>query len=301
MKKFITNTIIHFAILFVLANIISFISLKVLRNSDFYKPSFLVNSFNQDEKFDYIILGSSRGLTTLNSNQIDDSLKTYGINLSMDDTGVGSHYLMLEHFLKMGFKTDIVILNVDPWNTKIAHPIIKSNDHRFLPFIDMGYVQDYYSKLEKGLTVLSSANYFPLLSVAYYNLEIFFPSIYVLDNRQKRNHFDKKGNFSYPNTYKELQKGEKRKTTKLRFINPYLEKIEHLCDINNITLIYYVAPMFKTKLSNVNYPNKIIIDHSKSISAPALFYDNKHVNKIGRKIITALFITKLKQLGLLQN
>ena len=48
-----------------LATLISFVGLWSLRQSNFYKPSFLANSVEQDQ-FDYFILGASNGLTTLN-------------------------------------------------------------------------------------------------------------------------------------------------------------------------------------------------------------------------------------------
>ena len=102
MKLFILKIVKYVTVIILMANILGWTGDLILRKSSFFKPSFLLNNYKQGEQFDYFILGSSRGLTTLDSKQIDSSLSTKGINLSMDDTDLKTHLLMLNHFFKNG-------------------------------------------------------------------------------------------------------------------------------------------------------------------------------------------------------
>ena len=76
MRDFIKKTIYYVTIFLILGNIIGFSANYFLKKSSFYKSSFLVNGFNPNNKLDYFVVGSSRGLTTLNTTLIDEkSLK----------------------------------------------------------------------------------------------------------------------------------------------------------------------------------------------------------------------------------
>ena len=68
-----------------------------------YKNQFVKNGVKETE-FDYVVLGSSTGLTTLDTKLIDEKMYTSGLNISMDDTSLSSHYLMLQYFLSLGKK-----------------------------------------------------------------------------------------------------------------------------------------------------------------------------------------------------
>ena len=109
MKAFLKCIGVIILMAFIATWVMSYGSLYVLRRSSFYKPSFLVNGLDEN-KLDYIVIGASTGLTTLNTVQIDSITGLTGINLSMDDTGIASHYLMLEHFLNEGKTTEICVL-----------------------------------------------------------------------------------------------------------------------------------------------------------------------------------------------
>lgn len=162
MRSFLRKLIIHLLIVVVLLNLIAFGSLWALRNASFYKPGFLINGFGKGTEFDYVVLGSSRGLTTLDTKLIDDSLKAKGINLSMDDTGIGSHYLMLKHFIESGYATGCVILNIEPWNSREKVSVLNNNDYRFAPFIYETYVHDYFQRVEKRRFSLKTRQVFSI-------------------------------------------------------------------------------------------------------------------------------------------
>ena len=143
MKLFLKKISTLFFVFIVLAMIMSFGSLYILRQSSFYKSSFLVNQVPQDN-FDYVILGASDGLTTLNTKVVDSILSIEGLNLSMDDTSLSSHYLMLQHFLAEGKQTNYCVLVASALGFDTNPKALSNNDYRFLMYNNRPYVSDYF-------------------------------------------------------------------------------------------------------------------------------------------------------------
>ncbi|MGS2726879.1 hypothetical protein ACU8DI_09750 [Psychroserpens sp. BH13MA-6] len=280
----------------ILAAMISAGCLYALRQSSFYKPSYLVNEVVADD-FDYIIIGASTGLTTLNTKVIDSVLGVNGVNLSIDDTAIASQYLMLQHFLAEGKTTKYCVLAPNPMGYDIAKDDLSDNDYRFMPYVNRDYVSRYYqsfSGMEANLSYTSK--WLPMLGVGYYNAELFYPSIVSLISPEKHNRFDTQGNYTYPKVQRQDQKVEKRTDTHLKFKNNYLEKIQELCRKNNIELICYVSPMLHRNIL-VDNPDYKVINHSHLIQTNALFYDELHVNSEGRETTSKQFAQDLIQLA----
>jgi len=272
---------------------ISAISLWSLRQSSFYKPSFLVNDI-KEKKFDYIILGASTGLTTLNSRVIDSVLLTNGINLSMDDTALSSQYLMLQHFLAQGKTTKFCVLAPSVSSFDTENKNISDNDYRFLPFINTNYVSDYFEAYSsKSAQLISNSKYLPMLGVSYFNAEIFYPSLLSFMNPKKRNRFDNKGNYTYPARQNEDKQIIEFKTLPVYFKNNYLEKIEDLCKLHNVELICYLSPINAKKVVTENLDYKII-NHSNILKNTSFFYDDIHVNYKGRQVSSIYFTDAFK-------
>lgn len=285
MKNFLKTIFFYGFVIFASLNVISFLSLYSLRNSCFYKPEFLQNGVSQN-KFNYLILGSSTGLMTLNTIQIDSISHKKGLNISLDDSSLSSHYLMLQHFYQLNKKTKTLILAVTPWDCGEKNPKINENDYRFLPYINQEYIYNYYVELQKSkINVLALTKYFPIIGVSYYNAELFFPSILAFVKPEKRNKFDQKGNFKYPNLGKPTNKEEHE--LNLVFNNPYLKKITTFCKTNKIKLIIYQSPLYKTKVVQTK-ANFEFINHSNLIKSANYFYDDIHVNEKGRKLCSTL-------------
>lgn len=266
-------------------NGIAVLSLLCLKNSNFYKPQFIENGLTIKD-YDYVVLGSSTGLTTLDTKQIDSITGKKGINISMDDSAISSHYLMLEHFLALKNTTKTLVLTVTPWNANVVDPNLNDNDYRFLPYIFNDYVYDYYNDLEKSyFKPLTYSRFFPIIGLSYYNTELFYPSVVAALQPQKRNRFDDKGNYSYPSDVH--PKPLDLKISQLENRNPYLFKIEKLCAENNIRLVYYLSPMYQTKI--VTHDNRTYINHSDLLKDPEFFYDEVHVSMQGRRLASEAF------------
>ncbi len=286
MKKFLLHILKYGLIVFIGINAIAWLNLYFLRNSSFYKPSFLTHEVKQSH-FDYVIIGSSIGLTTLDTKQIDSLTNKKGINLSIDDTAISSNYLMLQHFFKQGKKTQFCVLALSHWDLALEHPVLNNNDYRFLPFVSNDYVSDYYQNCEKGyFKPLTLSQYMPAIGVCYYNTEVFYTSIVAAIQPNKKNRFDENGNYFYPET---AEVPEKELTSiELKWKNPYIQKISDLCKENNTQLIIYQAPIYKTTIINHNakYP---FINHSAILNDKLFFYDDIHVNYKGKNVSSALF------------
>jgi len=294
MKKFIKNIVIYAVIILVIGNMITFISNAFLKKSQFYKSCFLINNFKTNNKFNYFIVGSSRGLTTLNSKQIDKELGIKGVNLSMDDTGLNTQFLMIKHFYNSGFKSDYCILTLDDSHFRTTKEEIGNNDYRFVPFSDRCYVKEYYNRFDDSkLSLLKNSNINPFFTYGYYNLELFFPSILSAIKPKFRNKFDGSGNYSYPNRSSKyvIDKIEKIQS---KTSNPLIKEIEIFLKENNTKLIIYVAPYGKRKIDLVS--NYTLINHSNAIKEGKFFYDDIHVNSIGRDLATNLFIDSFSKI-----
>ncbi|ARN77655.1 hypothetical protein BST97_06405 [Nonlabens spongiae] len=296
MKKFLIKCGIYLVALILISNLICFGLMFSLRNSSFYKPYFLTSNFQEGQVFDYVILGSSRGLTTLDSQQIDEELNTSGLNISMDDTDLKSHLLMLKHFAASGFRSKKVVLTLDQSNFIKIDSTLGNNDYRFAAYGYKDYVRTHYESYEEGtVKPLSRSGYLPMLSYSYYNLELIAPSLMAVAQPKKRNKFDGFGNYSYP-TNRSIKKQEKIETVSARFSNPILDAIQKICQEQNMELIIYIAPYADREIViGDNESNFKVINHSGILlNQEELFYDVIHVNKIGRQKATEYFIQELK-------
>lgn len=274
--------------LFIIANLLSYVSLWSLRQSSFYKPSFLVNGVTETN-FDYVVLGASTGLTTLNTQLIDSISGKKGINLAIDDTSISSQYLMLQHFLALDKTTKVCVLapGIPSYNEQVQH--ISANDYRFLPFVNRSYVLDYFQSFSTtDAHILSKSSYVPMLGVSYYNAEVFYPSLLSLFQSNRRNRFDSNGNYTYPVQNIKSQTIKNRKTINLKFQNLALKKIKALCDKKGIKLVCYISPLKNRIFENANLDYNVI-NHSAKLMNTKYFYDDVHVNSLGRKVISNQF------------
>lgn len=212
----------------------------------------------------------------------------------MDDTGMSSQYLMLEHFLAEGKRTNYCILAPGIAALQNKKAIFGDNDYRFLMYVNRDYVSNYYreaASASSAAAVSSVTGWLPFVGVSYYSTEIFFPSLYALIYPKKHNRFDEEGNYTYPKRNTEFSM-KSVKMEKLTFYHPYLKKIETLCKTNNIQLIYYFSPSRTERIEYEN-PDFPVIDHTDILTDDTLFYDDIHVNYMGREKVSGMFAQSL--------
>ncbi len=288
MKQFLKRISLILIAFFALASIISEGSLWILRKSSFYKSTFLTNTI-KDKQLDYIILGASTGLTTLNTKIIDSMLITNGLNLAMDDTSLPSQYLMLQHFLAEGKSAKFCILALSAPSFDTSKDGLSGNDYRFLMYKGRSYVSEYYKNHNgKQANVLYVSKWLSMFGMSYYNTELFYPSLISLVKPKKRNRFDDKGNYAYPDLKLQDKPITKFNKIEIGFTNTYVKKIDALCKLNNIELVCYLSPM-KAQQVATKFSNHNVINHSSLLTNTKYFYDAVHVNYLGAQISSINF------------
>jgi len=261
----------------------------------FYQPSFLVNDI-KEKQFDYIVLGSSTGLTTLNTKVIDSVMQTNGLNLSMDDTALSSQYLMLQHFLAQGKTTKFCVLAPSASSFDAKNVNLSDNDYRFLPYINTNYVSDYFGQYSsQSAHLLRLSKWMPILGLSYFNVELFYPSLLSAVKPKKRNRFDDRGNYTYPIRKNQNQPISAFKELPINFSNVFVEKISALCELNSIELICYFSPI-NGKKAVTNRTDLTIVNHSDLLKNTRFFYDFLHVNHKGRQVSSLAFSNAFKKL-----
>lgn len=274
-------------VVFLIAECSSFLLLWGLRKSDFFKQN--VATHYKGEKFDFIILGSSRGLTSIDTKLLGQGLKQHGFNFSVDDTHLGSQVVMLKHLLANDIKIDTLFLVHD---APTSYKRISTNDYRFFSYISQPYVQDYFKTHESPFDFIA-ANYFPFLALGYYNVELLIPSIYSLVNPKHRHNFDSVGDFSYPAHSFDAAKIKNRVVRKIDLGSDELNEIIKLCSLNSIQLIIVVMPAYQTDFNITNPKNLVVHKIGGGDWDSSYFYDQQHLNGQGKKRCTEQLIEQL--------
>ncbi|SMC79019.1 hypothetical protein SAMN04488101_10346 [Pedobacter nyackensis] len=270
------------------------------------------------EKYDYVILGSSRAEGALDIKLVDSITQRKGVNLGVGGAGFADNYLILDKFIKSnklktvylqvdlysfdsdkGFTNSFSIPNYLPfWNEPVVNEVLRDfnqkNDNvlwTYVPFTRYMKYNKYYNPFE----LLRR-----LRKIDAYQTDKFDFSSGTKSPEEKVFNMD-----VFNTNYKVSQNFDiKKKDLK------YLNKIIELCKINNIELITFRAPEFyKIKdlqvnrattmshiynlLKNKNLPvldnnNSIEIDHRN-------FVDATHLSVKGQNLFTYNFIQLITQ------
>jgi hypothetical protein len=292
MQKFLKKIALYGLGAFLLVNVLAIAVLYGLRKSSFYKPSYVASHYAQ-KNLDYVVIGSSIGLTTLNTQRIDSLTGLQGFNLSIDDTSLSSNYLMLQHFFAQGKTAKNCILALSYWDADNAQPTLNNNDYRFLPFVNASYVHDYYAEMESGyFKPLTFSQYIPAIGVAYYNTELIVPSLLGMMQPQRKNRFDAHGDYAYPG--EGISKNVPFKAVTVSWKNPFIQRIADLCAAHQTRLIVYQAPQYHTQVL-MEHRDYRILNHSQYFTEAKYFYDAIHVNYRGRQAATDAVVKAINE------
>lgn len=287
MKSFLFYLFKILVIAFLIVELSGFLLLRSFRETMFYKTNHA--HANSDAHYRYIILGSSRGLTSINTRKL--GVGDTGFNYSMDDTGLSSHRLMLQHLVYHNISADTLFLVYENELERIDK--IASSDYRFLPFVSLPYVKNYIKqKNAPGQFML--ANLFPFIPLGYYNVELFFPSLYTITDRQFKYRYNDVGDYDYPVSdfrFDDLEYVE----VELNFNNDELREISRICRERDVKLILLIVPAFRVNYKISGGERYEIIDLSKESLLPINFYDRIHLNKTGKDSMTRNLMKRLQK------
>lgn len=267
--------------------LLPFISLSNLSNGEFFKPQ-AINNLSEN-CFDYIVIGSSRGLTTVNTNLIDSVTGMKGYNASLDGQGINSWLIMLNHIIDNEIQFDTLIICFDAGSETTEEDSQSKNSYRWHSELNKSYVYTSIFQDNEFKYPLIFFHYWKnnksLLVSDFYR--IFYPSFHYK--------FDNHGNYTYPTTFTTSINRKKTKYDLDLNKSNQLEEILSICNEKGVHVILYIAPYRHLDVEIDSKLNYRLINHSSIITDNTLFYDDIHVNSIGRNLSTLELIKDLTE------
>lgn len=278
----------------------------------FSKVEFLDKSYKKqwvlsqvDNRFDYAVLGSSRGYGAFEMRALDSLIGAKGINISSNGSGFKDNFLMLHLFLKNNIVENL-FLQVDL--TSLNSRKMLSNEfhaYTFLPYwndsVVRGVLRDGERKYDNRFTVFFPEWRYFLYNKYFSPKEIIRRAFLVKD---KPDLFTKHSGglmgYGIPN-----ERDFVEKYSKYREIDQqdqcYLEKILELAKSKNIGVVLFTAPEYqanhkflKSVLSRYQVP--IIFPETELEERLDIFTDPGHMNDIGREWFTLNFSREINSI-----
>lgn len=268
-----------------------------IKHSDYKKnkAQFILNK--KHTKTDYVILGSSRAFNSISTKIIDADLKTFGLNLGVNGTGLAENALLFKEFIKNNNSTELLLIELSV-DEILNEKYDAFSFPEYLPYIDNSKIYNAFKQLY-GKNEAAALKYAPFYKYAKYNSfwrfqDIFTATIY---SDYSYGYFDEKGNYYLPKgNFKcsEITDSVKIKTFKK---NKYLNELEQLCNQNGIRIIYYTAPYYNLKIEDTSFEKLIQTNVDTNRYAyfnfihlfrnqKQMFRDCGHINENGAVIIT---------------
>jgi hypothetical protein len=266
----------------------------LLKRSNLFKSTFVFNEL-KGKTLDYVIIGSSRGLTTLNSKLIDSLTGLKGFNASIDGGGIATNIIMLQHLIHNKVKFKYCIFTLDEIGIADNTYQFSKNTYRFVPFCQESYIQETMAKFEdcREKSNFRASRFYPGFTVFDNNKTLLAGAVKALINPKTRNRYDEKGNYTYPlgNPTDKIITFDT--TVFPRYGNVYND-LQKICTENNIELITYIAPI-EGQFLKVPY-TKNLINHSNLLNNSKFFVDELHVNYNGRIAATNAFTERFNKI-----
>jgi hypothetical protein len=277
MRKFGRFILINVVVLYLIQFLLGTGLDRIYHESRVYKTNMIVSAAAELSHRDGIILGGSRGLTSLDSRKIAEKTGKSIFNLSTDDTQLPVQLMQLRMMLDRHIKPQFIILDL------LGTHGYSHNALRFMPLIGDQNVDNYFAQYN-GKTWLLLQKAFPLFKYSYYNVELFYPAFMLLTHKHYQYRSDEVGDYKYPDSRSEIKKD----TVNVLQLVPSaeLEAFKKLCSENSIRLFIVVEPFYKTVVQTtdpgiLNF-SAIYNDH------PECFYDLMHLNSNGRARYSAV-------------
>lgn len=260
------------------------------QNSFYFKPARLTNDLNW-KGADILILGSSRALTSFDSNEISKRLEKKVVNLSIHDTGPDIHLLMLKYALECGNKPELVILQYDHNLANLKESSLHEMDYLFLPLISKSEVIRQYFKNKLGQWFVSFQYVFPIWKYAYWNTELVFTIPQMLYKPTMTYRSDALGDYDYPSESTDLPpcNAYDIAVSKIKMDAVFQTDLSQKINSLNAKLLIVTAPTFNFSydvLGGENYINASTWFNCQS----ECFYDPIHLNRQGKEKFTGRFL-----------
>lgn len=286
MKKFLLKFLLFFTCFFLFSIGLSHLLSRVYWKSSIFKPYAIINL---KQKPTHLILGSSRALTTLNTEYISRVYKdndAIWYNYAMDDSSPEIHLAMLEFIVEKGIIPQCVYLQYDRVGQVAKKRNWETNDYRFWPGRGRSQSLKQYFKGKSNGYLYS---FLPILPYAIHNSELIFPAFFVNFKPDYKHRFNDFGDVAYPNS-KTIKETPETIQKDLNTSDPTLLSIKSFCDDNKIKLILFIAPHLRYSYHS---DDADVCNFSNTLINPEYFYDHQHINGKGRQVFTELFVREV--------
>ncbi|MBP4140503.1 hypothetical protein J3S90_01655 [Flavobacterium sp. P4023] len=235
------------------------------------------------EKYDVIILGSSRANNHFVSQMFEDKgLKTFNFGIS------GSHLfetsLLLKLMIERKYKIKNIILDAD---LSIAN--FKQSEGvsaKFLPYIHNSNVIKEHFMSEEDFDALY---YIPFYRYIKYENKIGFREVFYTAIHKKTNVLENLGFYSLSKNKKGNMKNDIRALKPIQ--NKYYDEIKKICAENHINLIAVMTPMC-SNTKGLDYFEKVkkiypeIHNYENAVEGDQYFSSCGHMNDAGARLFT---------------
>ncbi|KQW97716.1 hypothetical protein [Flavobacterium sp. Root420] len=284
MKRFLIYIVKIFIVIALIAIVLDGLYTAVfLQSKNRGKIETVFNS--KEQKFDVVILGSSRANNHFVSQMFEDKgLKTFNYGMS------GGHLfeasLMLKLMIERKYQIKNVILEAD-LNLSVDHQA-EGISALFLPYIhNSKIVKDHFKSQEN----FNELYYIPFYRYIKFDTKIGFRETFLTAVHKKTNALDNLG--FYP-LKKDKNGNMKNNIVNLNPLphNKYYEEIKNICTANNINFIAVMTPMCEN-VTGMNYFDKVkkvypeIHNYENVVLEDKYFSSCGHMTDTGAKIFTA--------------
>ncbi len=280
MRKFLYKSSYIFIISFIILNLIAVWFDFVYMRSSIFKPLLFKNN-----NADAIVLGSSRALTGINTNILQNKINGNfnWFNYSIDDTHIETHLLELKLLLKSNRKPSLILLQYDRINAKDKDHQILERDYQFLPLSIDGNVDLWNYFKVKDYNFGGALYLLPVLKYIYYNTELTIPLLKRLFFGDFRYKSDKNGDYRYPVNKIDTIPCNVNYYDSLFVEDSHFTEFVDLCSQNSVKLIVYIAPIKCDEiLSKSNVKGVSILNFSNFFKGKNwVFADGIHINSLG--------------------
>lgn len=243
-----------------------------------------LRSFEDKSNFDYVILGSSRSLHTINPVQIDTQIGKNGINLGSPANGPFEIRLMFEEFIKHA-QAKKVFIQVDYRNSEVPDPLGRVG---WMPYITDDAIYNSFKHYEGDYHLYKYLPYYRFLK---FDPKIGLRNVVLSLGGKGKTISEFNGFIPIDHQIKDVKKLDPNYPTAP---NQHLIAIQEKAQELGMEVHFFTAPIFNNSFDFGPF-NSYLHDYkdlSNRLTNPAYFADNTHCNQEGAVAFTDIFINE---------
>lgn len=284
MKKFIIYLIKKILIFGIVLIMLDLFYTYIYENKQTIRTKIEFIFQNNDKKYDYIFLGSSRVEFHVNTTLIDKKTGKKSLNLGISGQNLPETFLTLKLLRKQNISAKKYFIQIDEADLIKKSKKNFSSVSYFLPYTKNKEINDHLKEYDLDYFEDTKIPFYRYMNYGY---KIGYRELLLKIANKKR----------MKNFYIGLESLLENDTISNNFKNNYstelLNEISHFGIEKNIEIIFYTSPYYNVK-NDTHFKEvlkkKTIFDYIDSITNPKLFKDADHLNKHGANKFTEMLI-----------